>query len=268
MTRAVLLRSAPALLVLLAALAGPWLAPHPVDEPVTAPFAEPGAQHVLGADALGRDVLSRVLTGGRDLLAAAAAVAVVVTGLAALLAALGAVRPRVRAVVEHVGDFLILIPSVLAILVIGTSFPGAGRLPVVLAAIVLGVPFAVRVASAAAGPLGSAGFVEVARARGDRPLAVACGEILPNLRTTLLALLGLRFVDAVYVVATAGFLQVGVQPPAPDWAVMIRENAEGILLNPWAVAAPGAAIAVLAVSTHVAFDLLLPQARNRTVSRL
>jgi peptide/nickel transport system permease protein len=93
-------------------------------------------------------------------------------------------------------------------------------------------------------------------------------EILPNLRTTVLALLGLRFVAAVYVVATAGFLEIGAQPPAADWALMIRENAEGMLLNPWGVIAPSLAIAVLAVSVNLAFDVLAPRSRDRAVTRL
>jgi len=78
----------------------------------------------------------------------------------------------------------------------------------------------------------------------------------------------LRFVEAVYVVTTASFLEVGTQPPTADWALMIRENADGTLLNPWAVLAPSLAIAVLAVSVNLAFDVLTPKARNRAVTQL
>jgi peptide/nickel transport system permease protein len=264
----VVVRLLPALVVVALALAGPLLAPHGADEPITGPYAlpEPGAP--LGGDQLGRDVLSRLLTGGRDLLAASAVVAVAVTAIAALLGALSAVRPAVGALVERAADTLILLPAVLGIMVIGVSWPGAGRLPVVVAAIVLGTPFAFRVAAAAAAPVAASGFVEVASAGGERALSLVCREILPNLRITLLALLGLRFVDAVYVVATAGFLEVGAQPPAADWALMIRENAGGILLNPWGVVMPSIAIAVLAVSVNLACHVLAPPSRTRTVTRL
>jgi peptide/nickel transport system permease protein len=261
-------RLLPALVVILLAGVGPWFAPHDSTEPVTAPYALPGPGVPLGGDQLGRDVLSRLLMGGRDLMVASAAIAVVVTGIAAILGAVAALRPTLGAVIERTADLLILLPVALGIMVIGVSWPGSGRLPVVAAAIVFGTPFAFRVAAAAAAPVAASGFVEVASARGERTLSLVIREILPNLRATLLTLLGLRFVEAVYVVATASFLEVGTQPPTADWALMIRENADGTLLNPWAVLAPSLAIAVLTVSVSLVFDALTPKARNRMVTRL
>jgi peptide/nickel transport system permease protein len=261
-------RLLPALTVILLSVVGPLFAPHGGTEPVTAPYALPGPGVPLGGDQLGRDVLSRLLIGGRDLMVASAVIAVVVTGIAAILGAVSALRPTLGAVIEHTADLLILLPVALGIMVIGVSWPGSGRIPVVVAAIVLGTPFAFRVAAAAAAPVAASGFVEVASARGERTLSLVVGEILPNLRTILLTLLGLRFVEAVYVVATASFLEVGTQPPTADWALMIRENADGTLLNPWGVLAPSLAIAVLTVSVSLAFDVLTPKARNRMVTRL
>lgn len=258
----------PAIAVVVLALAGPLLAPHAIDEPVTSPYGPPGTGTPLGGDQLGRDVLSRLLSGGRDLLVASAAVAVVVTAIAALLGAISVVRPRIGAFVERTADMLILLPAVLGIMVIGVSWPGSGRLPVVVAAIVLGTPFAFRIAAAAAAPVAASGFVEAASAGGERTLSLVFREILPNLRATVLALLGLRFVSAVYVVATAGFLEIGVQPPAADWALMIRENAGGLLLNPWGMAGSSLAIAVLAVSVNLTFHSIAPKTRGRTVTRL
>lgn len=261
-------RLLPALLMILLALVGPLLIPHGIDDPITSPYGPPEPDTPLGGDQLGRDVLSRVLAGGRDLLLSSAVVAVVVTGIAAVLGALSALRPRVGVIVERTADLLILLPAVLGIMVIGISWPESGRLPVVVSAIVLGTPFAVRIAAAAAVPVAGSGFVEVATASGEGTLSLAFREILPNLRTTLLALLGLRFVAAVYVVATAGFLEIGAQPPAADWALMIRENTGGMLLNPLGVLAPSLAIAVLAVSVNLAFDVLTPKSRSRAVTRL
>lgn len=264
----VVVRLLPALAVILLALLGPWLAPHGIADPVTAPYALPGPGVPLGSDQLGRDVLSRLLAGGRDLLVASVAIAVVVTGIAVILGAVSALRPTLGVIVERTADILIMLPVALGIMVIGVSWPGSGRLLVVVAAIVLGTPFAFRIAAAAAAPVAASGFVEVASAQGERTLSLVFREIIPNLRTTLLTLLGLRFVEAVYVVATASFLEVGIQPPTADWALMIRENADGILLNPWAVLAPSFAIAVLTMSVNLAFDVLTPKARNRTVMQL
>lgn len=263
-----LVRLLPALAVILLALAGPMLLPHAIGKPVTAPYAPPGPGVPFGGDQLGRDVLSRVLSGGRELLLTSALVAVVVTGLAAVLGAIAALRPALGAIVERAADTLILLPTALGIMVVGGSLPSSGRVPVVLTAIVLGTPFAFRVAIAATEPVAASGFVEAAMAAGEGTLSLVFREILPNLRTTVLTLLGLRFVEAVKVVATAAFLGIGVQPPAADWALMIQENADGVLLNPWAVLIPSLAIAVLAASVNRAFDAIAPKSRSRVVTQL
>lgn len=245
---AVCVRVAPALVATTLALAGPALARHAIDVPVTGPYAGPSAAAPLGGDQLGRDVLSRLLAGGAEVLLVAAVIAVVVTGSAALLGAVAALRPVMGRLIERAADLTMLLPTVLALLLIALSWPGGGRLALIAAAVVMGVPYAVRVVSAAAAPVAATGYVEVAVAGGERLGHLVFREVLPNLRATLLTLLGLRFVAAVYVVTTAGFLEIGPQPPAANWALMVRENAPGIMLNPWAVVAPSLAIATVAVA--------------------
>ncbi|GGX08697.1 ABC transporter permease [Streptomyces chryseus] len=261
-------RVLPALLLVALAAVGPWLAPHAIDAPVTAPYAEPGGGAPLGGDQLGRDVLSRLLAGGRELIATSLLVAVLVTAAAALLGTVGALRPAVGRVVERAADVLMLLPAVLGILLIALSWPGGGRYAVIAAAVVMGVPYAVRLVSGAAAPVAASGYVEAAAVGGERLWHLVVREVLPNLRATLLALFGLRFVAAVYIVATAGFLQVGPQPPAADWALMIRENAGGIVLNPWAVLAPSIAIGLLAMSVNLAASALVPQPGRKAVTAL
>ncbi|MGW4698877.1 ABC transporter permease [Streptomyces sp. NPDC004285] len=250
--------AAVAVLPLLLALTGPLLAPHSLDTPVTAPFASPGGDALLGGDQLGRDVLSRVLHGGTLLVLGALLVAVVTTGVAALVGCVAALRPALGRAVERGADVAILLPPLLGIMLIALAWPGGGRWAVIAAAVVLGVPYAVRVVAAAASPLATAGYAEAALARGESTSYVALREILPNLRATVLTLFGLRFVEAVYVISMAGFLQIGPQPPASDWSLMVRENAPGILLNPWAVLAPSIAIALLAITVSLVTHALSP----------
>ncbi|MGW4854371.1 ABC transporter permease [Streptomyces sp. NPDC004288] len=256
--RKALALTAAAVLPLLLALTGPLLAPHSLDTPVTVPFAAPGAGALLGGDQLGRDVLSRVLHGGTLLILGALLVAVVTTGVAALVGCVAALRPALGRAVERGADVAILLPPVLGIMLIALAWPGGGRWAVIAAAITLGVPYAVRVVAAAASPLATAGYAEAALARGESTSYVALREILPNLRATVLTLFGLRFVEAVYVISMAGFLQIGPQPPASDWSLMVRENAPGILLNPWAVLAPSIAIALLATTVSLVTHTLSP----------
>ncbi|MFJ3953891.1 ABC transporter permease [Streptomyces libani] len=267
-SRGLVLRTLPALLLITAAVTGPWLHPHAIDAPVTAPYSEPGGGAPLGGDHLGRDVLTRVLAGGRELIVTSLLVALLVTVVAALLGALGALRPTVGRIVERSADVLMLLPAVLGILLLTLSWPGGGRFAVIAAAVVMGVPYAVRLVAGAAAPVAASGYIEAAAVGGERLWHLVVREVLPNLRATLLALFGLRFVAAVYVVATAGFLQVGPQPPAADWALMIRENAGGIVLNPWGVLAPSLAIGLLAMSVNLAVSALVPQTGRKAVTAL
>jgi peptide/nickel transport system permease protein len=254
----VLLRLSPALIVIVLAVAGPYVTPYRIDESAFPPYAEPGSGAVLGADQLGRDVLSRLLAGGRELLVTSVLIAVIITALAALLGAVAALRPAVGAVIERMADMMIMLPVVLGMLLIVLAWPGGGQLVLVGAAVVLGLPYAIRVVAAASTPVAASGYVEVAVAQGERLWPLVWREVLPNLRTTLLTLLGLRFVEAVYVVSTAAFLEIGPQPPEANWALMVRENAAGILLNPWAVIAPSLAIGALAIGINLAADALAP----------
>ncbi|MFE5881574.1 ABC transporter permease [Streptomyces hydrogenans] len=266
--RGTLLRTLPALLLLLLAVAGPWLAPYAIDAPITAPYAEAGDGAPLGGDQLGRDVWTRLLAGGRELIATSLVVAALVTVTASVLGTVAALRPRIGRAIDRAADVLMLLPPVLGILLVALSWPAGGRVALIAAAYVLGVPYAVRLVAAAAAPVVASGYVEAAAAGGERLGYLVVREVLPNLRATLLALFGLRFVAAVYVVATAGFLQVGPQPPAADWALMIRENAGGILLNPWAVLAPSIAIGLLAMSVNLAASALVPHGGRKAVTAL
>ncbi|MFB7286684.1 ABC transporter permease [Actinacidiphila glaucinigra] len=257
----------PALLIVILALAGPLIAPHPLDAPVTIPYAAAGDRAVLGGDQLGRDVLSRLLHGGTALIAGAALVAVLVTLAGVLIGCFAALSPALGRAVERTADVAILLPPVLGIMLIAFAWPGGGRWAVIAAAIILGIPYAVRIVAAAAAPLASAGYVEAALARGETLHHIALRELLPNLRATVAALFGLRFVEAVYVISMAAFLQIGAQPPAADWALMIRENSAGILLSPWAVIAPSLAIAALAISVNLASSTLAPGSVRKAVTR-
>ncbi|MFD7908757.1 ABC transporter permease subunit [Kitasatospora sp. NPDC059747] len=256
--RRVLARAVPALVLVVLALAGPLLAPHPIDTPVTFPYAGAGGDAPLGGDQLGRDVLSRLLTGGAPLIATALAIALVVTAAATAIGIAAALRPTLGRWIERAADLTILLPSVLAIMLVALAWPAGGRLAVAAAATLLGIPYAVRIVAAAAAPIATTGYVEAAAAGGENLWHLTVREVLPNLRSTVLALFGLRFVEGVYIVSVAAFLQLGPQPPEADWALMIRENAAGLTLNPWAVGAPCLAIGLLAISVNLAAEALAP----------
>ncbi|MFI5501723.1 ATP-binding cassette domain-containing protein [Nocardia asteroides] len=237
-------------LVVLTAVAGPLVAPHPAQKAVGMPFAEPGGEAVLGTDRLGRDVLSHLLTGGTELLLVSAVIAVLVTVLSAVFGAVAAVRPRAGSLIELGGDLVILLPAVLGILLILTAWPQGGVAALITVSLLFGVPYCARIFAAAAAGIAATGYVEAAVASGESLPHLVFREILPNLRAVFTTQLGLRFVVAVYLVSTVSFL--GVPALSDDnWANMVRDNASGLLLNPWAVLAPSVAIAIVAVGVNL-----------------
>jgi peptide/nickel transport system permease protein len=250
----------PAAVITVLAVVGPFLAPHPAGVSSAAPFAAPGdplaPQAPWGTDALGRDVLSQVLHGGRSLvlLPVGAALAATTLGTAAGLW-LGwhggiAVRGALRAL-----DLLLALPPVLVLLTV-LHTTGWGTLQLVTLAVLVGVPFTTRVVSAATAPLRRAGYVEAALALGDPVPTVLRREVLPVLLPTVLTDLGLRIVSAVYLVAAASVLGFGNPPPATDWATQLQQNLEGAELNPWATVVPAVLIAGFCVSVNLGLDRL------------
>ncbi|MGW6699505.1 ABC transporter ATP-binding protein/permease [Nocardia sp. NPDC055049] len=237
-------------LVVLLAVAGPLFAPYPGDAAVGMPFAQPGGGALLGTDRLGRDVFSHLLTGGTQLLAVSAVIAVAVTVLSAVLGAIAAVRPRAGKIIELCGDLVILLPAVLGILLVLTAWPQGGVTALIAVSLLFGVPYCARIFAASASTIAASGYVEAAVASGESLSHLVFREILPNLRAVFTTQLGLRFVVAVYLVSTIAFLGVSALDP-DNWAIMVRDNASGLLLNPWAVLAPSAAIAIVAVGVNL-----------------
>ncbi|MBG0816506.1 ABC transporter permease subunit [Planomonospora sp. ID82291] len=231
--------------VLVIALGGEALAGRDPIRTVAVPWAAAGPGLPLGADALGRDVLARVLAGGRELtlLALAAAAAACALGVAGGLWA-GWSRSRAVRTVTALSDLLLVLPLLLVAMLAVVVLPGPSA--VVAGTVLGGAPLTLRVVADATAQARHAGYVEVALARGERGLSVLCREVLPAHAGLIGADLGQRTVLAVQLTAALNVLGFGPPPPAPDWAAMLRENLPGIGLNPAALLAPAVALALLA----------------------
>ena len=230
-------------------LFGPNLAPHGITEVVGRPFSAVSADHLLGTDYLGRDVLSRFLNGGRTLILAslvAPLITVTIGGLVGILA--GSRGGRLDTVVIWLVDVLLSIPALIFALLILAAF-GANLWATFGALSVILLPGCIRITRAATLDAASSEYVEAALARGEGGFAIAVREILPNIRSVIAADFGLRVGYAALTYAGLSFLGFGEPPPLPDWGGMVSENRGGVMVQPLAVLVPSVAIAMFTVAT-------------------
>lgn len=242
--------------ILAVALIGPAIAPDNPDAIVAAPALPPSSAHLLGTDLLGRDVLSRVLCGGLSVivLPLIAVSAALVIGCAAGLLS-GYLGGWADTIVTRTVDIVLALPPFLLVLVIIAGF-GTGETVIVIAVAAVYAPSITRVIRSATQVIRPREFVLVARARGDSLGWIALREIAPNIVPTLLVEIALRLTFAVMFIASLSFLGLGVQPPNPNWGVMVAENRDLLFIYPLPVLVPAIAIAVLAISVNLIADAI------------
>jgi peptide/nickel transport system permease protein len=245
-----------ALVVVLIAAIGPFVAPHSPLAFVTTPGAPPSAKFPLGSDILGRDVLSRVLDGGWQLLlmAAAAMIIGVVVGTAAGIAA-AQLRGWRDGLIMRTVDVILAFPQLVFALLL-VSILGPARWLLVVAVGISHVPQVARVIRAAALDVSERDYVKAVEINGVRQSRVMTGEILPNLVTPLMVEAGLRLTYSIVIMTGLSFIGFGLQPPAPNWGYMINENRIILTTNPWAVIVPAILIAILTVGLNTFTDAI------------
>jgi peptide/nickel transport system permease protein len=245
-----------AMVVIAIAVAGPLVAPHSPLQFVGLPFQAPNAALPLGADGLGRDVVSRVLAGGYKILTLAALATLLGVMAGALLGIMaGYFKGALDEVVMRLLDVAMAFPqTILALLFVSIVGPKAWLVTLMVAAI--HAPQVARVARAASLRIADADFVRFAETTGASDWKVMTREILPNIIDPLMVELGLRFTYSIALIAGLSFLGFGQQPPAADWGLMINENRIGMAQNPWPVVVPVLLIGVLTIGMNLFTDAL------------
>ena len=247
--------------ICLVAIFAPLIAPHsPIEQfrgfTKLPPFWEDGSdpRFLLGTDAVGRDMLSRIIYGARVSLFIGLAVMVVAAfvGIALGLAAAwyGGV---VDTVIQRIMDLIVAIPSlVLAILIIAVIGPNLTN--TIVAVTIVNLPRYVRLVRASAITELSKDYVIAAKVAGVRPLRLMLSTVLPNCLAPLIVQAALGVSDAILEAAGLGFLGLGAQPPTPEWGAMLADSREFILSNPWIVTFPGLAILITVISINLMGD--------------
>ena len=243
--------------VVLLAIIGPFIAPHDPTVSVAQTFGKPGSGNgLLGGDVLGRDVLSRVLAGGWLLLAVAAAATAlgVILGVTLGITAAYAGRWKDGLIMRVVDIFLAFPQLVFALLLV--SVAGTHIWLLILAVGLSHAPQVARVVRSAALDVCERDYVKAVELYDTPSLRVMMGEVLPNILSVVMVEFGLRFTYSILIIAGMSFLGFGLQPPTPNWGLMINENRIGLVVNPWAVIVPAALIAVLTVGLNTFTDAI------------
>ncbi|MFZ9485988.1 MAG: ABC transporter permease [Alphaproteobacteria bacterium] len=249
------------------AVLAPWIAPQdPNAQDLLAVLERPSAEHWLGTDQIGRDLLSRLVVGTRFTLAAAllsVAIAGVVGVTLGLLA--GYSGGRVDAAITGLVDLLRTTPN-LTRAIAGASVSGAGRAGLVIATTASFVPPLARLVRGRVLEIRGEDFIAASIAAGTRRARILRRHVLPNALTVVVIETSLLAGQAVLVGAALGFLGLGVQPPAPEWGTMLGAGREFIEVAPHLVLVPGLAITLLVFAFNMLGDGLRdrldPKARN------
>jgi ABC-type dipeptide/oligopeptide/nickel transport system permease subunit len=248
------------LLLVAVALLGPLAAPHSPYASDAATLQPPSLQHWAGTDETGRDVFSRLIVATRtDLAIAAAAVLASFAVGTATGAFCGYFGGLLDGVVGRLVDVLMAFP----LFVLGMALVaavGAGLASIIVATAIINLPLYIRLARSEVNARRGFGWVEAARLSGNSHTRVVLCFLLPNILPMLMVQVSLNLGWAILNAAGLSFLGLGVQPPTPEWGVMVAEGAKYISDGQWwLVAFPGVTLALAVLG----FNLLGDGLRDR-----
>ncbi|WP_433433146.1 ABC transporter permease [Nonomuraea sp. CA-141351] len=246
-------------LVVLAAIFAPWLAPYPVDQlkPLEG-LQPPSGAHWFGTDQVGRDVLTRILYGGRTSLFIAVAVLAVSSVVGVTLGVVaGYAGGWIRDVIMRITDVFLAFPALLLSLALAVVLQPSVN-TVILAIAVTWWPWYTRLAASVAASIATRSYVDAARCLGVPAPLIVLRHVLPNSLTPVLVQLSLDAGGVILTSAALSYLGLGAQEPTAEWGLMVQQGQTLFTTNWWVVTFPGLAILV----TAFAFNVLGEGLRN------
>jgi peptide/nickel transport system permease protein len=237
------------------ALFGARIAPHdPYADDLLATLAPPSAAHWFGTDQLGRDILSRVIIGARDILIVAPLATLLGTVLGTCLGlCIGYIRGALDDIVSRVIEALQALPLVIVALM-ALAAVGTSNTTVVLVIGFVFTPLIARTVRSAVLIESDLDYVAAARLRGDGALAIMFIEIFPNVLPIAVVEMTVRLGYAIFFVASLSFIGFGIQPPSADWGIAIAENYSLIGSYWWTVLFDAGATASLVIGVNLVTD--------------
>lgn len=253
------------LLVIVAALVGPQLWHQgPLAQNVAARLQDPTMAHPLGTDKYGRDILARLFAGARWSLAGAGIVCLGTSAVGFLIGALAALGNRaVDSVIGRLIESLMALPGLVTALAL-TAVLGPSFRNLLFALVVTSWPSYARLYRSLILKERGLGYVEGAVAAGAKPARVVFRHILPNVIGPAAVLATANFGAVILSLASLSFLGLGMQPPTPEWGVMINEARAYFQTHPWQMLAPGVCIALTVLAINLTGDALRDALDPRT----
>jgi peptide/nickel transport system permease protein len=243
--------------IVLAAIFAGLVAPLSPNKGDLAQFlAAPNAAHLLGTDALGRDVLSRLIYGGRVSLVVGVASVALALAIGVTLGIMSAMLPGWpgEAIMRATDLFLAMPPVLIALAIAATIGPSLSNV-ILLIGLLYWAPFA-RMVRGEAISVRERDYIQAAYAIGCSPARMLSRHMLPNLVNTIIVMASLQVAAAILLESTLSFLGVGVPPPTPTWGTMVAEGRPYVELAWWVVTFPGLAIMATVLSINLLGDRL------------
>jgi len=243
-----------ALLVLVAVVSLVWTPYSPTEIDMTAKLAPPSAEHWLGQDAFGRDVLSQAMTGAQiSILVGVVAVGLGVTAGVALGAFAAAEGGWVDEIAMRLTDFTFAFPALITAIMLTAVF-GPGTVISILAIGIFNIPIFARVTRASARTVWTREYVTAARASGKGKLRITLDHVLPNCLAPLIVQATIQFGNAILFEAAFSYLGFGTQPPNPSWGRMLNGAQSQLFAAPWLAVYPGLAIMLAVLGLNLMGD--------------
>ena len=244
-------------LYFLMAVFAPLIAPYGLGEVVGKVWEPASASHWLGTDNIGRDLLTRMIYGGRTTIFIATAATILSFTVGSVLAFMAVVIGGwFDVLMSRLVDLIMAIPGLIFALVILSVVPASIVILIMVMAF-LDATRVYRLSRSVAESIYVMDYIEVAKLRGEKTGWIVTREILPNALSPLVSELGLRFIFMVLYLSTLSFLGLGIQPPSTDWGAIVKENSDGLVYGIPAALAPAIAIATLAISVNLVADWVL-----------
>lgn len=239
------------------AILAPWIAPHPPDlVDLSIKLKPPDRTHLLGTDHLGRDILSRLIWGARTSMGAVFIIIILVMVCSLVVGCVaGFLGGRVDAILMRVCDVFLTFPTfILAMFLIGVL--GTGMFNVILAIVLTHWAWYARIIRGLALGIKNQEYILAARVAGTPPIRIIIRHLVPPIMAQLVILATLDIGHMMLHVSGLSFLGLGIQPPTPEWGVMINDARQYIWTRPELIMYPGIMIFLAVMAFNIPGDAL------------